>query len=1049
MTKKSEFAQRLLDDLRMRKERMAAGAGQSYGQSHNSMAARADAHGQSMKGQRGPRGIAKRTGTSKTDGMHRGSSSRSGSFVAENSSNQLVCFNQGHVGKKMSDPSAALDIAFKNGQKLMMDSSTNRSMLAFLQQITRGSVIDFQNSERKGNIKISTFHINEISKGAQKLNNILAACSEGINADRYSIEIGKELFRSAKDLEESLRMLIGLQEAASNMTTPQRKSRIRLLEGNEDDEDNNTSSIIESQKQIDRPRFSFDKLSSSNNARINREATNSLRQRSAALSYLTNVRILNADPSSSIMSQKQPSSYVDEYSSNTSSASDKRKETSVNTLKSEKKGLPNIIAKLMGLEEGTQHVKSKEELRTEPESKQRDGTSIKLAGGSIESNLKNKGAEVSHPQMLKTRLLQANMMPLFKGASFDIHEKQRQISCNFSQQNATQGRIKLRKEAEKAEEKSLALSETANNPNMQERKVTGLSKDQVILDKKRNFANDRKLKTSMKRVPSTPVTSTHIQSLEKRSNQTVRDILPVTEIRKESKFEMETRNSNMRLAQNQQRTQNGFGLCKRTLFGQPQTINQGYKPDKEQKSVRNRLHMKDQEGNEAVLIVSKQVSQDLSTSKKENPELTHETKQYQTEDSVSASSAVLSLVTRDCGNSDDTTSCIFTNATATDHHSDHSLFSKDQGVETELKKTGAPPLKEDKYVQVTSTMNKVPKSKEHKISSIKMTDQMKSRNQDMILPQRLNSSQEHWCAALKETEFPHDDGNNSKFIAEDSSGSGTQPLQSTTKAPKNQVENPPGPSALQISYLTDITQRTPSEASSPEHVPLYRVDNTEETISCNIQPKEVGVDRMSPDISDSLQCMAHKTHITKKPDSLMEEETQLKHILVSTQQFLNTAEALFKLGIPVNFLQTGDQELGDKKNKDILDTAYEIMKKKGRKQELNLHPFTKTLITFPKVGSLDDLVKQLCKDIETLKSYGGKWGDDTGAYLLKMVERDMYYEDPDINCMWDYGWNYSSFALAEKDNTIQELERYILDDLIDDILHDIQPSYKLALAAPV
>lgn len=266
--------------------------------------------------------------------MHRRSSSCVGTFEVEHISKQLVPFSQGHNAKQMGDVSAAIDFVFQNGHKLMMDSSMSISMHSFLRQITHGSVIDFQNSERKSNIKISTFHINEVSKGAQKLAKILAASSEGHNTENYSIEIGKELFRGAKDLVESLRMLVSLQEAANNKNT-QQKSKIRLLEGNEEDDDDKQATL-EKQKQIDQPRFSFDKISHSNKKR---EESTSVRQRSVALAYLTNGQPSNSDSNLSmvsIASQRQSYSHSGESSGKTA-ASEKGNETSFNRNTSKQK----------------------------------------------------------------------------------------------------------------------------------------------------------------------------------------------------------------------------------------------------------------------------------------------------------------------------------------------------------------------------------------------------------------------------------------------------------------------------------------------------------------------------------------------------------------------------------------------------------------------------------------------------------------------------------------------------------------------------------------
>uniref|UniRef100_A0A7N0V4L4 DUF3741 domain-containing protein n=1 Tax=Kalanchoe fedtschenkoi TaxID=63787 RepID=A0A7N0V4L4_KALFE len=984
-----------------------------------------DTHGRSMEGRRGARGMAaSKTGASKMDGVHKRSSSGSGSFAVENSSKQLVPFSQGRGGNQMGDLLGVLDFAFNNGQKLMMDSSMSRSLLAFLQQISHGSVIDFRNFGRKGNVngasssafQISTFHINEISKGAQKLNNILAACSKGVNGDRYTIEIGKELFRSAKDLEESLRMLVGLQEASSNMTA-QRKNRIRLLEGSEEDEDDNTA-MLEKQKQITRPRFSFDKQSNSNNAIINQETSKSLRQRSEALAYLAKAHISEANHT---VSHRRSFSYGGELSSNTS-ATEKRTETSLNTLKSEKKGLPNVIAKLMGLEEVPPNEKSKHEIRKEPELKQKDGTTIKMTHGSTASHSENKGVELSSAQMVKARLLQGDKIPIFKGAPFEAPQKKRH-------ENSHPGTAAIQGE------KSLAMMERTNKSKIPETKILRSSQHHLVQkgsqeqERKYNFPNERKVRSATNNTPNFSVTSDGVQL-----HQEEKKILISKEMHNESKFETEKRNSKRTPAEIQQRPQNGFGLGRRILFGQPEKINKMHKLNRTDKKLgKERLHVKNQKISEGVVIASTEVDQDLHTSKKENPQLSNEIQHFQTGEPVSASSEEHSSIIRDPDNPNDNNSCIITTSMATDKDSDHITFSEHHGAEEDSKKRNAPPLKEEKYVLVSTSMSKVPNSKVLKSNSLKMINQTINRNKEQ--PKSSNRSEEHQSAASKEKETLQDDLSYAKNLADYSSRSSTQPSETTTKPPENQTEKPP---ALHRPDMRDITDGIASQATGREHAPLCRIANSGEPISCDTQPKEAGINRMSPEseMSHPLQAVGHKTHKTKKSDTLTEEENKLKHIIALNEQFLNTAEALFKLNIPVNILQAGDQECGDKENKDMLDAGVEIMKRKGRKQELAVHPFTKKSISFLKVGSLDDLVKQLYRDFETLKSYGGTWGDDPGAYLLKMVQRDMYYGEPDINCMWDYGWDCSTFSLADKDDTIQQLERYILNDLMDDILEN-------------
>ncbi|KAK4490327.1 hypothetical protein RD792_000999 [Penstemon davidsonii] len=176
---------------------------------------------------------------------------------------------------------------------------------------------------------------------------------------------------------------------------------------------------------------------------------------------------------------------------------------------------------------------------------------------------------------------------------------------------------------------------------------------------------------------------------------------------------------------------------------------------------------------------------------------------------------------------------------------------------------------------------------------------------------------------------------------------------------------------------------------------------------------------------------------------LTEPEKDLKEIVIKSQMFLNTAEALFKLNIPINFLHDSDlnDEVADKKL--ILDCGYEVIKRKARRYEVTLHPYIKTTVTCTKVRSLDDLVKQLCRDFETLKSYGGNDSDqsDVADSLCKMLDNDINNKDPDVNSMWDFEWNKMKCVFPEKEDVIRDVEKHMLNGLLEEITNDLLLSY--------
>lgn len=93
-----------------------------------------------------------------------------------------------------------------------------------------------------------------------------------------------------------------------------------------------------------------------------------------------------------------------------------------------------------------------------------------------------------------------------------------------------------------------------------------------------------------------------------------------------------------------------------------------------------------------------------------------------------------------------------------------------------------------------------------------------------------------------------------------------------------------------------------------------------------------------------------------------------------------------------------------------------------------------------KVRSLDDLVKQLCKGFDMLNSYWSKGKENchTAAdYLHTMVEKDIQNINPDLNSMWDFGWDTMMSTSQEKDEIIKDVERHLLNGLLNEITLDL------------
>ncbi|XP_077214355.1 uncharacterized protein LOC143849187 [Tasmannia lanceolata] len=196
----------------------------------------------------------------------------------------------------------------------------------------------------------------------------------------------------------------------------------------------------------------------------------------------------------------------------------------------------------------------------------------------------------------------------------------------------------------------------------------------------------------------------------------------------------------------------------------------------------------------------------------------------------------------------------------------------------------------------------------------------------------------------------------------------------------------------------DITSKD-SAALQLSEISFHNVQAVKTTDSRAKQPKGT-TDNGGINNSNFLQQPNLEISNSEK-QGLLEDENHLKQILIKSQYFLNAAEALFKLQIPVGILHASCHKRQDKDSKPLLDCGYEIMKRKGRREEFNFHPSRKLPIVSVKVKCLDDLIKELNEDLNHLKLFReGKGGDyDAAGSLHEMLKRDIENRNPDVNCM--------------------------------------------------
>ncbi|XP_052484133.1 uncharacterized protein LOC105793786 isoform X1 [Gossypium raimondii] len=330
MANTSDFVQKLLDELRLRKERMAASKATNPMAAGHQLAYHAYAYSKTgYKSSREPN-------TLKTIGSRAGNSQNRPEGGRRPVSNQIVPFGRGQK-------SVVLDFALENGGR--GDSTSNSSMFNFLHKIGRKQMDYGKMARRDSKLPdISHLRIEDISRGVQKLNQILRASSNGLKFDTYSIQIGQELLKVAMDLEESLRMLVNLQEDSKYSITQRRRSRITLLEEEEDGHD---------EKQLDiMPRFLG--IHSRNYNDIQGAARTDLKLRLKHPTY----------SSSQVTDSKHGKKVV---TASVGSVTDTKtlitfsEQNNLSSLqcKQEKLRIPNVIAKLMGLDQLPASVDSK------------------------------------------------------------------------------------------------------------------------------------------------------------------------------------------------------------------------------------------------------------------------------------------------------------------------------------------------------------------------------------------------------------------------------------------------------------------------------------------------------------------------------------------------------------------------------------------------------------------------------------------------------------------------------------------------------------------
>ncbi|KAI3460318.1 hypothetical protein Pfo_016981 [Paulownia fortunei] len=1073
MATKSDFAQKLLNDLRLRKERMAAAQNSSRQSSQTSRVV----HGNPGQTSRGARQIdALESVGSRTGKTSRRSNGGSRSINIKESSNQIVVYESGQSGqtcRQVRDLSMAIAFAFENSGNLSNSgASSSNPLVNFFNRFGRRSldgqkmgITSFDNhSLSTGQFPtVSHVHITEISKGVQKLNQILRACSNGFSFDRNSIEVGKELLKGAINLEESLRMLVNLQEASQYVNGAQKKSHIKLLEEDEDDHDDNDKRA--DQWKLDRPRFSFDK--SSRNSHVVQGAT---RRQQLALSYPDEISEQPISNSKMVL-HKKSTSYVQNLSLSTQVKLNSNSSSSQST--QEKGRISNVIAKLMGLEELPQN---EDFICMKNDSKVKEGKQGKVS----RKNTKlleplNRESTNGSPLSTNKKLVLTNNTPPIRSSKLQLKAENSQENPEGSSKMVNSGRNQPRKElkilavgreAVPGPKLATIMMNNQQNHTIAANQVNGLQSFEDS-ERKQNLTEDKQSKIIESESKMLVLNSELQQKAQNSKTLKAEDKTHNRIEYKVSANSMEKRSADSDFPSNQQKPHDQRVLLQEQVLKRTEhSEDKRHAEQKGQQFQKQKLIAKNQEGQQVESIIAskskkstainlqKKLSRDKSVPG--NGRSTKPTEKVPMKDPPNRRHQDVASISHKTASSKE-------NFKKEDQS--HNSSTREPELDIEKESTN-PVLTKEKPIEVSATQKKAIPRKVQRSEIPQKIDVMMSRRNATVnhltksikppanmlkdLKQQMHNKNRIPKRTDKQSDSKVKDGkegigmyNASEMTTEPVKQQGklqNEDDQSITlsdsvadECPIHNIQN-----MLTLNDNCDTIALSSGKVSDDLQTveQPYALKDEQELKQCD---KSTGDHDKSTELDNLSQHEYKQCPAPGRQEQLTEPEKNLKEIVIKSQLFLSTAEALFKLNIPVSFLHAGDHDDEVAKKKLVLDCAYEVMKRKARRHEVTYHPYMKTTISCTKVRSLDDLVKQLCKDLEMLQFYGGNGSDesDVAASLYKMLNRDIYNKDPDVNSMWDFEWNKMMSVFPEKEDVIRDVERHVLNGLLDEITNDL------------
>ncbi|KAI3842149.1 hypothetical protein MKX03_012757 [Papaver bracteatum] len=941
MSRQTEFIRKVLHDLRRRKEHMAMSQTPKDSNQNQTSADIYRKFNQASQRSKETNPYGSIGSSSHYVNGWYGSGQDSSFSIIESSKQILpIGYRRARSSENIADLSMALAFALKNNGKHRRMGSSENSSTTFLHHIRKVDLVDV---DRRSGLPSSgrfpthsLLHIQEISNGAEKLNQILTGCYDGLNSDKFSVETGHELLKEAMDLDESLRMLVNLQGVSENMVIPQRKQRTRMVEVEKDP--SHTTEAVNKQMKSERPKLSFNKLST-NLVEDVLQATksNPIKQKQLILYSPTEPQKIN--------SAKEALTTSSEIVSHTPSTNPNKHSRSDSQLKRGR--LSNVVAKLMGLEEFPSPIQSKAGGLYDTSIKQELSvayTSMK----SLHEITKKNIPETMHNDKLRLQTDKPKVLP--------TNNSETQFADrSLVRQNETSERVVHKEKSHPSEPKNaetLAREQEKktrqNKQNMKERKNTrnGDTKEKMfedefymprqirkqpepvfikqekttketMLQKERTNANDKLLTLTKRENPQQYIPLSHDTSLGNRTES-------------EKSEETET----MQKVNTSRSIHDIVDLQQKLINRNPSKVRKN--PNKPDDAIKRSIH-EDLISQQNIIILQPK----LRKPEKEN--------------------------------------------------FNHRIIPTDRDTDEEISK-----------VDITTPVSI--KLMQNKVEGTELLKIIPPR----ILNKELGSdSPDRKVMSLK------------------------QPASVLEEPEKRRHER----NVAQITTYT-IPRVTPSLSYSAAKE--YQMLNEMQTINANAKiqkttevskPLQASVVLLSKDqpfksVDSSIQIKAlQESSIIDVAKPLQQERPKSEKL--GSQFFLNAAVALFRFQFPVSTLNCSMNKCQDEDSKLILDSGYETMRRKGKIQELNCNPCISIYVGSKKVRCLDSLVKELNEDLET-------YNKQPILFATKRHEN----KNPVVNCMWDFGWSDIMFSCIEKEEVVRDVEKHVLNRLIDGITRD-------------